>query len=575
MPAVVLAPRDLAGCEHRLALDFEHPVLVGDRRDAPGVLRRKEAAASLRSAVGELLRGIHSDHPETFVAISPDADAAARARATLDACAAGARWIWNATLPVDLEAGRRGHAELLIAHGDGYVPVIVVNHRVTQAAKTILSEEVRAPSLVTSPLWVWAPNPDPYRTGRPNRRDALRLAHLVAMLDELGLGSTADPQDAVGGVIGMDADCIVVHAVGRTLDDYGRVLERRKRIAAQAVPTVARRVGECRSCPWWGRCEPELVERRDVSLVASGNQWNALEDIGIQTIDQLAHYHGDAPDRWPGNVRFDDAIVNAIAWLTDTALVRRVDEPTVVRADVEVDVDMESFGEHGAYLWGTLLTDNTEPDVMVRYRPFVTWDPLPTTDEARSFAEFWSWLIGVREAAHGAGKTFAAYCYSEQAENRWLLASADRFAGSPGIPSRADVEAFIASPEWVDIYAAVGRNFICPNGKGLKRVAPVAGFAWRDDDAGGEASMEWYSAAVGLGPGPVDLTQRARLLEYNEDDVRATKVLREWITDRAANDVPHERELLAFRAGPDAASGPHVAESVEERTAAQEGERAE
>ncbi|MDY6811174.1 MAG: ribonuclease H-like domain-containing protein, partial [Actinomycetota bacterium] len=44
-----------------------------------------------------------------------------------------------------------------------------------------------------------------------------------------------------------------------------------------------------------------------------------------------------------------------------------------------------------------------------------------------------------------------------------------------------------------------------------------------------------------------DPTQRERLLEYNEDDVRATKVLREWITEGARVEIPHRDTLLALR----------------------------
>ncbi|MEO9222746.1 MAG: TM0106 family RecB-like putative nuclease, partial [Mycobacteriaceae bacterium] len=210
------------------------------------------------------------------------------------------------------------------------------------------------------------------------------------------------------------------------------------------------------------------------------------------------------------------------------------------RADVEVDVDMESYLEHGAYLWGALLSaEGVEPT----YRPFVTWEPLPSTDEARSFADFWAWLMGVRADAAAHGKTFAAYCYSETAENRWLLGSAARFAGLAGIPTGGEVQEFIGSEQWVDVYAAVNSAFLCPHGKGLKKVAPVAGFAWRDVEAGGEASMGWYRAAVGMdGPAP-DPGQRQRLLDYNADDVWATKVLREWMTDRAALEVPLAAEL--------------------------------
>jgi predicted RecB family nuclease len=186
-----------------------------------------------------------------------------------------------------------------------------------------------------------------------------------------------------------------------------------------------------------------------------------------------------------------------------------------------VDVDLESYQEHGAYLWGTLLYGV--------YRPFVTWDPLPTVDEARSFADFWAWLMGVRAEAIAAGKTFAAYCYSRTAEDKWLYESARRFGGRPGVPTEQQVRDFVDGPEWVDMFQAVSEQFICPNGKGLKKIAPVAGFSWRDPEASGEASMSWYRLAVGFDGGEIDLSQRTRLLEYNEDDVRATRALRDWM----------------------------------------------
>ncbi|GAB90891.1 TM0106 family RecB-like putative nuclease [Gordonia rhizosphera] len=549
MAAVVLHPRDLAGCEHRLALDHSHPGLMRSRSDTPEAQRRKEAAEHHRAAVREMVRGLHSDQPPgTVVIVDARADHATRVAQTLAACADEAAWIWNATLPIDRDRGRRGHAELLIRDGAGYLPVIVVNHRVSYPAKPHRNDTVpNGGSALTSPVWAWVPAPDPSRNGRNHRRDQLRLAQLTTMLLDLDLATSTDPAQLRAGAIGLDADCIVVYEMATLLEDYAEVFTRREAIAGQHVATTPRRIGECRSCPWWTRCGPELEARRDVSLVVGGHQSSVLTEAGITSIDQLAHYRGDPPPEWPSNARFEDTVVNAIAWLTGTPLVRRLPEPAVVRADVEVDVDMESYGELGAYLWGTLLTDRTDASRPVRYRAFVTWEPLPTRDEARSFAEFWGWLSAEREATRAAGKTFAAYCYSQQAENRWLLGSAKRFAGEPGIPAVSEVEAFIASDEWVDIYEAVSTNFICPNGKGLKKIAPVAGFTWRDAEASGEASMDWYREAVGHGGAVTDLAQRQRLFEYNEDDVRATKVLREWIDTRAKDEVPHEDQVLGFR----------------------------
>jgi predicted RecB family nuclease len=300
---------------------------------------------------------------------------------------------------------------------------------------------------------------------------------------------------------------------------------------------------DCRSCPWWPVCEQALTETRDVSLVVRGEDATALRGLGVRTVDELAALDpADPPTGVPPSLLLADAVILAKAWLANLPVVRRVHIPEVPRGDIEVDVDMESFGESGAYMWGALLSGE-RLDEPAGYRAFVTWDALPTNDEARSFGEFWRWLSNVAARARINGRTFRAYCYNELAENRWLLASADRFAGQPGIPARAEVQAFIDSDEWVDMFRIVSDTFLCAKGKGLKTIAPVAGFHWRDAEASGENSMRWYRDAVGMDGEPVALDQRRRLLVYNEDDVRATKRLREWLSSDEVAEVPYFGDL--------------------------------
>ncbi|WP_174371773.1 TM0106 family RecB-like putative nuclease [Nocardia exalbida] len=525
-PTAFIDARALIGCRHRLRLDATHPdALVGISEDA-GVRQRRDAAVAHRARVRDALVGAD---PDAWVVIDPGLRAAERAEATMRACEIGAQHIWGGLLPQEPDTGRRGGSEILLRDADrgGYIPIIVVNHKVTDPRQPERADF----HPITSDPYRWNPQPDPHRKLRQQPRDQQRLAHLHRMLQRHGLASPA----LVGGVIGFDFDRILVHDLAPLLADYDRRYADRIAVVRGELPTIPSKVPECRQCPWWTRgvdgpsCEGWLIEHRDVSLVAPGSRAEVLRRHDIETIDELAAWVGEEPEDWQHGP-FDEAVVTARAWIAGAPLVRRVEQVRVRRADVEVDVDLESFQEYGAYLWGTLL-DGV-------YRPFVTWDPLPTEDEGRSFGEFWTWLMTVRAEAAATGRTFAAYCYSRTAEDKWLYESARRFAGRPGVPTVEQVRAFVDGPQWVDMFQAVSDQFICPNGKGLKKIAPVAGFSWRDPEASGEASMSWYRLAVGYDGAAPDQTQRTRLLEYNEDDVRATQVLREWMTTRADEEVP-------------------------------------
>jgi predicted RecB family nuclease len=537
-------------CRRRIHLEHDPAAVAAPRAlPDPSLAQRRTDAAEYRARIGALLAEAAGP---AWHAVPPDApDRVAR---TAAAVAVGAPMIWNAALPDPPAAGRRGGAELLVRLPEGgYVPVIVVRHRVTDPGAGALT----APLPDTDPARA---SPDDARKPRSQPRDLLRLAHLHRMLAAAGWAPRPGAEHRHrGGVIGMDADVVVWHDLHAghwpgghsTLDEYDARFVDRVAVATAAAtgaPALARpsRITECRRCPWWPTCEAALEREQDVSLVVRGDAATALRAAGVTTVARLAALDPATEPPVPLAAPFPDVVAMARAWQRGLAVVRRVPAVPVRRADVEVDVDMESFGEAGAYLWGALLTrpgGTVTGDEPEGYRAFATWEPVPTPDEARSFAGFWGWFTAARERASATGRSFAAYCYNEQAENRWLLGSAQRFAGRPGIPTVAEVEAFIADPGWVDLFAVVGEWFLCSHGKGLKRIAPVAGFTWRDAEAGGENSMRWYRDAVGMDGAARDPEQRRRLLEYNADDVAATRALRDWMTSPAVEEVPLATDL--------------------------------
>ncbi|AOS60905.1 TM0106 family RecB-like putative nuclease [Actinoalloteichus hymeniacidonis] len=531
-------------CRRRVHLEHD-PAMADTPRAAPDATseQRMADAAAHRAAVGRRLGELHAGD---WVTIPRTGSSLERRQATLDAMAAKTAFIWGPQLPADASHGRRGAIDLLVWADTGYVPILVVRHKVSDPGSGVRTSPLESPLPASAAV-------DPKRKARPQARDQLRLAHIHRMLESIGYDAGGKP---MGGVIGLDADIVVWHDLtspnwpgGRSaLGEYDARFADRLAVATAAAtgaePLAApSRILECRSCAWWPVCEQTLRADRDVSLVVRGEDATSLRSVGVRTVDQLAEFDPAAESPVPlVGATFGDSVVLAKAWLRDLSMVRRVRRIEVPRADVEVDIDMESFGDGGAYLWGALLS-GADLGIPAGYRAFATWEPVPTLDEARSFAEFWAWLRMVRLRAASRGLSFRAYCYNELAENRWLLSSASRFVGSPGVPTAAEVRAFIQSDEWVDLFAIVREQFVCARGRGLKIVAPQAGFAWRDPEAGGENSMRWYRDAVGLDGLPPDDTQRERLLGYNEDDVRATWTLRQWMTSKAMTELPYAGDL--------------------------------
>src|SRR5437763_1012224 len=91
--------------------------------------RIADAAAHRRRVADQLARLFGSDWTE--IPADPGVSNADRERATASAMAASARFIWNAHLPRDPDGGRRGRIDLLVRAGAGYLPVLVVRHKIT------------------------------------------------------------------------------------------------------------------------------------------------------------------------------------------------------------------------------------------------------------------------------------------------------------------------------------------------------------------------------------------------------------------------------------------------------------
>ncbi len=114
-----------------------------------------------------------------------------------------------------------------------------------------------------------------------------------------------------------------------------------------------------------------------------------------------------------------------------------------------------------------------------------------------------------------------------------------------GGPSAEDLDEFRrARPrQWIDLHDIAKRQLQTEGPLGLKQLASAAGFRWRDANPSGEASILWYEEAT-RDESAAAHESRSRLLEYNEDDCRATKALRDWLNG-PARQLAHRDETLA------------------------------
>jgi predicted RecB family nuclease len=209
----------------------------------------------------------------------------------------------------------------------------------------------------------------------------------------------------------------------------------------------------------------------------------------------------------------------------------------VPRADLEIDVDME-HAEGATYLWGAVVTANANLPGDLRaldgtYRAFVDFDGLDVDREVHLVVALLDWIdeLGAVAEANSATWLVAFYSHAEIDELRRIAT----MSGDTGLISR--VERVAKSPNWVDMRVVVEDNLIVGHGVGLKKLAPYAGFSWRDDDPSGSASLTWYDKAVGADDAAERGQYQARLLAYNEDDCRATVALRVWMSTAAFTSI--------------------------------------
>ena len=397
------------------------------------------------------------------------------------------------------------------------------------------------------------------------KKDAHQLAHYIRQLQELGF-CDGTPW---AGIIGTDPTKIfwadlnsLTYGRGRSASGILTIYEtdsiKALAIASAAIAreedhslapvTIPRRISGDFGC---ATCEMRKICFKEMKAFDNGNgHVTLLSEItagkadqylgGIESIKELASADNLPPQGMA-------AVTRANVWLTKKP--ERMDPSRdfkVPEFDIEIDIDLEnsqeaireagiedSVGRDAVYLYGYGIHErHKNPDW--RSSTFGYFDNYADTDEAEFnvLNQMWQFLQEQVKSAEAQGKTIGIFHYSTH-ELTWWKNFAERHATKPGAPTRQAKDDFV-SKYFVDLLPLAKELAFPVTGYSIKALAPLAGFNWRVDDAGGGNSIVYYQNATSRENSELDRnTAIAWLRSYNEDDVRATMAVREYLSSIA------------------------------------------
>ena len=267
----------------------------------------------------------------------------------------------------------------------------------------------------------------------------------------------------------------------------------------------------CKQSPWFHACK-KTSESCD-SLSRINRIWEEeveiLERAGYKRVSQLAKVkigtlEKNVPSMSTDRLHFIHRQAQALI-SGGHDLVESVDLPSANQElyfDIEADPlrDLE-------YLFGVLEVEGEQET----YHAFLAKKP---AEEQTAWEAFLTFVAG-----HPKLPIFHYGWYEVEVVRRM----AQKYGSNEGL-----VDDLLA--RMVDLLGIIRPAVIFPlSFYSLKDLAVYAGFSWRNAEASGAGSILWYEDWLAFG----DEDKLNAIVEYNEDDVRATFVLKTWLEKHA------------------------------------------
>jgi predicted RecB family nuclease len=371
--------------------------------------------------------------------------------------------------------------------------------------------------------------------GKPKVRYAVQLGLYTDILERLGRSPARQGfvWDIHGKEVPYDFTATYGAKSARTLwADYEECLNSARAIVDRSNQTIpAYSSGVCKNCVWYTACVKELEKADDLTLIPELGR--AKRDAMIGHVASIKAFAASDPATFivgkktvfsgigPATLEKLHARARLIAANDAKPYLREAVVFPVSSRELFFDIEVDPMRDV-CYLHG--FVERLDGDTAKER--FVSFFAEDLTDEAEEQAFAYSWRF-MQEA-----RPCAIYYYSKY-ERTIYRKLRQKY---PRICTEDDIESLFDPAQAVDLYFDVvlkatewpTRDY------SIKTLAKYLGFSWRDPHPSGAASIEWFDRWIHTREPSV----RQKILDYNEDDCRATRVLLDGV-----------RSLSAERAG--------------------------
>jgi len=362
--------------------------------------------------------------------------------------------------------------------------------------------------------------------GMPKKHYAIQLSLYVEIL--LNLSFASEKKGAIIDISGRELVYLLGSAQGvrNTQTWWELYLVIKNSVSkllsnqAQDKPVIA---GPCKLCPWCNSCKKWCLEREDLTKIfhlGRSNREVLNKDLGIEKVGELKELN--IPEILAKKKRdktflkgFGETLLKKFI---DRAIILDGEKPVLhqqihlpeVKKELFFDIEDDPTQDF-VYLHGIYCRDQEGE----RFIHFLAREN-SRDSEKRAWREFWNYINTLPVG------DFAVYYYAHHEKTTYKRLN-QRY---PDVIKNEEREAFFANPNVIDLYQIIQKYTDWPlSSYSLKDIATYLGFKWRDESPSGALSIRWYN----------DFLQNhseellKRILEYNEDDCRATMVLKDGI----------------------------------------------